>query len=98
MEAVREIVDGSALATVVSLPAALHSRKVEVIVFPVTDAAATPSNENAHAQKITRARLDELKKGSRLMALRGAIPHPPTTIAEIREERLGTHYGHLDRQ
>jgi hypothetical protein len=97
MEAVRKIVDGSALATVVNLPASLHSRKVEIIVLPAVDVVGTPNSGKTSMRKITRARLDELKGKSKIMALRGSIPHPPTTIAEIRAERLSERYGHLDR-
>jgi hypothetical protein len=97
MDAVRQIVDGSALAPLIRLPKSLHDRKVEVIVLPVTD-NAEGKNETQAAEfpRITRAQLDELKKTSKIKSLCGSIPHPPVTIAEIREERLRERYGSLD--
>jgi hypothetical protein len=99
MEAVRKIIDGSVLATVVNLPASMYDGKVEIIVFPAPDDPSVNKSDTGQSLPgITRARLDELKKNSKVATLRGSIPHPPTTMAEIREERLSERYGHLDRQ
>jgi hypothetical protein len=97
MDAVRQIVDGSSLAAIIRLPKSLHDKKVEVIVLPVTD-SAEGKNESRTAEfpRITIAQLDELKKTSKVKSLCGSIPHPPITIAEIREERLRERYDSLD--
>lgn len=94
MDAIREIVSGNALSSVIKLPKWLHNRQVEVIVLPVnrqTDGVSTP-----FAPKVSRLELDEMKKGSAAVKLRGAISHPPITISEIREERLAARYGRTD--
>jgi hypothetical protein len=97
MDAVRQIVDGSALASIIRLPRSLHDKKVEVIVFPVTDNAEKKNESHtAELPRITIAQLNEMKKTSKVKSLCGSIPHPPVTIAEIREERLHERYGSLD--
>jgi hypothetical protein len=97
MDAVRQIVDGSALASLIRLPRTLHNKKVEVIVLPVADSAEGKNKtQTAELPQITRAQLDEMKKTSKVKSLCGSIPHSPITIAEIREERLRERYGSLD--
>jgi hypothetical protein len=97
MDAVRQIVDGSALASLIRLPRSLHDRKVEVIVLPVADRAEEQNKtQAAQLPRITRAQLDEMKKTSKIKSLCGSIPYPSITIDEIREERLQERYGSLD--
>ena len=58
MEAVRKVVDSDAIAGIVDLPPGLMNRKVEVLVFPVEEAAeAMP--------RFTRAQMED---GYRAMA------------------------------
>ena len=59
-----------------------------IILLPVVEQKTVP--------KVTRDELDEMLKGSVTESLLGAIPHPPITIQEIREERLARKYGHSD--
>jgi hypothetical protein len=92
MDAIRQIVDGSALAPLIRLPKSFHGKKVEVIVFP----AEKDESADKGLPRITRAQLDELKRTSKVSALRGSIPHPAVTIQEIREERLRERYGRTD--
>lgn len=97
MDAVRQIVDGSALATLIRLPRSLHGKKVEVIVLPVSEnAVVNEGKKSADIPKITRARLEELRTTSTASKLTGSIPHPYVTIQQIREERLGEKYGSFD--
>jgi hypothetical protein len=97
MNAVRQIVDGSELAQLIRLPRSLHGKKVEVIVLPVDDSGTDRAEESGSGMpQITKAQLDELKKTSKIVSLCGSIPHPPITIAEIREERLRQRYGDFD--
>jgi hypothetical protein len=97
MEAIRQIVDGSALASLIRLPRSLHGKKVEVVVTPVAEGTVAQAERQAKGMPlITKAQLDELKKTSKVRSLCGSIPHPPITVAEIREERLRERYGSFD--
>jgi hypothetical protein len=94
VDAIREIVSGKALSSVIRLPDWLRDGQVEVIVLPASDRAIgipAPS-----VPKVSRRELDNMKKGSVTEKLTGAINHPPVTIAEIREERLAERYGRTD--
>jgi len=46
--------------------------------------------------KVTRAELDDMLKGSVTESLLGAIPCPPISVQEIRQERLADKYGSFD--
>jgi hypothetical protein len=92
MDAMREIVSGSALSSIIKLPKSLQNRKVEIIVLPVVEAAET----DKPLPKISGDKIRALKKNSSSVKLTGAIPHAAITIAEIREERLAEKYGSID--
>jgi hypothetical protein len=94
MDAIREIVSGNALSSIMKLPKWLHSRQVEVIVLPVV--GETGGDSLVSTSKISRRELDALKKDSVAIRLTGAISHPPITMSEIREERLGARNGRTD--
>jgi hypothetical protein len=91
MDAIREIVSGNALSSIIKLPKSLRNRQVEIIVLPASVAAVSTS-----VPKISRNKILEMKKNSTSVKLTGAIPHAPITIAEIREERLTDRYGSID--
>ena len=94
MNAIRQIVDGSALAPIIKIPRSLHGRKVEVIVLPVADSGTgSVAQEKADLPRITKAQLEELRAKSTATKLTGSIPHPYITAQEIREERLAEQYG-----
>jgi hypothetical protein len=78
MDAIREIVSGNALASVIKLPKRLRDRQVEVIVLPAHDSDA--ANAADATPKVSRAELDEMKKTSSAVELTGSIPYPYMTI------------------
>jgi len=95
MDAIREIVSGDALSSVIRLPKWLRGRQVEVIVLPAREQDS--KRTSATVPKVTREELDEMKKTSTAVELTGSIPHPYMTAAEIREERLADRYGSFGR-
>jgi hypothetical protein len=89
MNAVRQIVDGNALASLIRLPRSLYDKKVEVIVLPVIDNSIAQVEEmKADLPQISKAQMDGLRAKSTATKLTGSIPRPYVTIQEIREERL----------
>ena len=89
MTAVREIVDSSSLADIVKLPPAFMNRKVEVIVFPVEDAAKV-------IPKFTIAQIEEAANSPKVQAIVGLLKDaglpPEITIKDIRKMRLEEKY------
>ena len=79
MNAVRQIVDGNALAQIIKLPKYLQSRQVEVIVMPVV--------QDRSRRQITRSQLDALLSGSNTEALTGSLSIDDIEIDQIRAER-----------
>ena len=80
MEVVRQIIEGSELANVISLPASFRNGKVEVILLPIA--------EKLHPIKHSGKNIDEMLKGSITQSLIGAILIPEISLEEIREARL----------
>ena len=80
MEYVREIVDSSVLDNVLTLPRSFHNRKVEILVFPVSD--------KEKKVNINQKKISELMEGSITQSLIGVVPHPDISLEEIRSLRL----------
>ena len=80
MEIVRQIVEGSELANVISLPTSFRNRKVEVIVLPIAEKSSPP--------KYNGKNLDEMLEGSITQSLIGAIPISEISLEDVRKERL----------
>jgi hypothetical protein len=89
MNAVRQIVDSSALENVINLPGSFKkNKKVEIIVFPVQE---TQSQEKPEV-RLTRSQLRESLKGSITEELAGVLSSAShMTLDEIRAERLAKH-------
>jgi len=85
MEYVREIVDSSVLDNILALPRSFHDRKVEILVFPVSD--------NEKKVSINPKKINELMEGSITKSLIGAVPHPDISLEEIRSLRLQKYDG-----
>jgi hypothetical protein len=85
MEYVREIVDSSVLDNVLTLPRSFHDRKVEILVFPVSD--------KEKKININQKKINELMEGSITQSLIGAVPHPDISLEEIRSLRLQKYDG-----
>jgi hypothetical protein len=80
MEAIRKVVDGSLLDSIISLPQHFQNRKVEIIVLPV--------EEPIESQKISAAEMDSILVGSITESLMGSLPDEGKTLDDYREERL----------
>ncbi|MDR0853304.1 MAG: hypothetical protein LBN34_02940 [Clostridiales Family XIII bacterium] len=91
MDAIREIVNGNALSSIIKLPKSLRDKQVEVIILPINEEVSDTEI------KVSRDILRQMKKNATVTKLTGAISHEPITIAEIREERLVDKYGSIDR-
>lgn len=74
MEAVRKILDASQLTSVISLPETFKNRKLEVIVFPVEE-AADPEWEKEKIEMVVDS-------------LTGSVPNAGLELEEYRDERL----------
>jgi len=80
MNAVRQVVDGNALAQIIKLPKHMQSKQVEIIVMPI--------EENRKRRPITRSQLEVLLKGSNTETLTGTLPAEFDVEADqIRTER-----------
>ncbi|MDR0311105.1 MAG: hypothetical protein LBJ21_05930 [Acidobacteriota bacterium] len=80
MEAMRQIVEGSLLNQVITLPKSLQNVLVEVIVKPVVD--------EAKPDKLNRSMLRSQLQGSHTESLSGILPTSiGMTIEDLREER-----------
>ncbi|MCL2462022.1 MAG: hypothetical protein FWF44_05100 [Defluviitaleaceae bacterium] len=84
MEAIRQVVDGNLLSSIIELPKNFQNRKVEVLVFPVS--------EDEYRRKkvlpiISEDEFEEMFKGSITESLVGAVPDSGKTLDEYREER-----------
>lgn len=75
MEAVRKYIDAEKLMTVVSLPKAMHGKKLEIIVMPTEESKDVGSDERNRIEAIVDS-------------LVGIIPDGGMTLDEYREERL----------
>jgi hypothetical protein len=84
MEAVREIVDGSVLSSVLSLPKSYQNRQLEIIVFP----CEPDKNIRSNSPKMTSEELDAIVKGSTVESLIGIIPDTGKTLDDYKTERL----------
>ena len=74
MEAVRKILDASQLTSVISLPETFKNRKLEVIVFPVEEAA----DSEWEREKIEMV----------VDSLTGSVPNAGLELEEYRDKRL----------
>lgn len=73
MEVIRKFIDANSLMSVMALPEAFRNRKLEVIVLPTEEEAATQQKTDVP---------------SIVQSLVGAIPHTDMTLSELRDERL----------
>jgi hypothetical protein len=80
MEAVRHIIDSSVLDAVISLPASLRHKKVEIIVMPTAEESSIPV--------MSASMLDDMLEGSLTQSLLGSVPHSDISLDEIKAERL----------
>jgi hypothetical protein len=89
MNAVRQIVDSSALENIVKLPNSFKkNKKVEVIVFPVAEA----QSQEKPKTRLTRKQLRESMEGSITEELSGILSSASSmTLDDIRAERLAKH-------
>ena len=86
MQTITQVVDGHLLNQVISLPTTLLNSKVKVVVIPIAE-KKTP--------KLTRAKLRESLKGSKIEALTGiAKTDENIDLKEMQEERRMLKYGH----
>ena len=74
MEAVRKILDASQLTSVISLPETFKNRKLEVIVFPVEE-AADPEWGREKSEMVVDS-------------LTGSVPNAGLELEEYRDKRL----------
>lgn len=75
MEVVREFIDASKLASVITLPEALKNRRLEIIVLPAEE----------HVKKnVQNNQIENI-----VDMLTGSIPDDGMTLEEYRNERLG---------
>ena len=73
MEVIRKFIDANSLMSIMALPEAFRNRKLEVIVLPTEEEAATQQKTDVP---------------SIVQSLVGAIPHTDMTLSELRDERL----------
>ena len=81
MEVVREFIDASKLASVISLPEALKNRKLEIIVLPAEENVKNERQDNQVEDIVD--------------LLTGIIPDNRMTLEDYRMERLGR-YENID--
>jgi hypothetical protein len=80
MEAVRQIVDGNLLGSVIALPKAFRDIRVEVTVRPVFEEKGMPA--------ITRSALRAMLDDSVTQSISGVLPHTDMALEDFRAERL----------
>ena len=84
MYAIRQVVDGNALAQIVKLPKHMQSGQVEIIIMP--------AEQNRRQHPITRSQLEALLSGSNTEALTGSLPAEfDAEVEQIRLERRARH-------
>ncbi|MCL1981741.1 MAG: hypothetical protein FWG53_01445 [Clostridiales bacterium] len=81
MEAIRQIVDGRLLSSIITLPRYFQNTKVEIIVVPVKAAEEKLS--------FSRNDIDTMLAGTITETLIGAVPNKGKTLEDYRVERLG---------
>lgn len=74
MEVVREFIDASKLASVISLPEVLKNQRLEVMILP--------AEENA-GKDVENSQIEDI-----VDSLTGAIPDNRMTLEDYRNERL----------
>ncbi len=74
MEVVREFIDASKLASVISLPDALKNQRLEIIVLPAEECAE---------KDVQNSQIEDI-----VDLLTGAIPDNGMSLEEYRNERL----------
>ncbi|GHU81023.1 hypothetical protein FACS1894191_7470 [Clostridia bacterium] len=80
MEAVRQIIDGNLLNSVIPLPESFRNMKVEVTIKPASEENSLPFT--------TRAQLRAMLSGSVTQSISGALPYTDMTPEDFRNERL----------
>ena len=80
MNAVRHIIDSTALDGIISLPKPFQNKKVEIVI--------SLADEEHDSPFLNKAAIDELLSGSVTESLIGSIPRSSMSLDGYRAERL----------